>query len=107
MLSEQTNLGNRTAGDSKCQELGEEGEREGKINQNHRNVNTTETLQAHLRGKKKKSGETNVHKTFSGEMVNKKELKLLQKLKVKLLSKKALLTCTLNFIRDKSISQMT
>ena len=45
---------NRTAGDSKCQELGEEGEREGKINQNHRNVNTTETLQAHLRGKKKK-----------------------------------------------------
>ena len=42
----------------------------------------TETLQAHLRGKKKKkSGETNVHKTFSGEMVNKKELKLLQKLK--------------------------
>ena len=48
-----------------------------------------------------------MHKTFSGEMVNKKELKLLQKLKVKLLSKKALLTCTLNFIRDKSISQMT
>ena len=73
---------NRTAGDNKCQELGEEGEREGKMNQNHRNVNTTETLQAHLRGKKKKkSGETNVHKTFSGEMVNKKELKLLQKLK--------------------------
>lgn len=44
---------NRTTGDSKCQELGEEGEREGEINQNHRNVNTTETLQTLLRKKKK------------------------------------------------------
>ena len=40
-------------------------------------------------------------------MVNKKESKLLQKLKVKLLFKMALLTCTLNLISDKSISQMT
>ena len=72
---------NRTAGDNKCQELGEEGEREGKMNQNHRNVNTLRLSRLISGEKKKKSGETNVHKTFSGEMVNKKELKLLQKLK--------------------------